>query len=213
MARFSPARQHFGEREPEPEAVEIDEADGLPKPLTTKAAIRRVAGIREAKAVLEHLPGPGESLHAICTARMDLTDVMNALFEIVGPVEKCSVATLGYNAKNLTAIVGWLERGQVKEFNLLSSLFFRAHKADLWASTLEEFTRLGQRAACCHSHAKVVSMTLADGRAMSIEGSANLCGNGSGREQFALFNDVSLANWHHGWICDLIGKHGKGTAT
>jgi hypothetical protein len=67
--------------------------------------------------------------------------------------------------------------------------------------------RRKQRAACCHSHAKVVTLAFADGARLAIEGSANLCGNGSGREQFALFNDPALHDWHAEWILDLIDRH------
>ncbi len=42
---------------------------------------------------------------------------------------------------------------------------------------------------------------------MSIEGSANLTGNGSGREQFCLVNDPVLHGWHEAWITDLVSKH------
>ena len=47
----------------------------------------------------------------------------------------------------------------------------------------------------------------ADGTAFSIEGSANLCGNGSGREQFALFADADLTDWHAAWIDELVTRH------
>ena len=42
---------------------------------------------------------------------------------------------------------------------------------------------------------------------MAIEGSANLCGNGSGREQFALVNDPGLCAWHSQWISELVDRH------
>ncbi len=77
----------------------------------------------------------------------------------------------------------------------------------MWAQTLNEFRQRGQRAACCHSHAKVVSLAFATGERCSIEGSANLCGNGSGREQFALINHAGLHDWHAGWIDELVTKH------
>jgi hypothetical protein len=206
-SRFSPARVHFGRTAPDDFT---DDGTGLPTPIRTKAAARRTAGIREARQVLEHLPGPGESLHAIVTARLDLTDVVNALLETVGPCDRMRVATLGFNEKNLLMMLGWLDAGRVRSLGLVASLFFRSHKGDLWERTLAEFRTRGQRAACCHSHAKVVAMSFADGRAFSIEGSANLCGNGSGREQFALFADASLTAWHSAWIEDLIGRHQGG---
>ena len=67
MARFSVRKLHFGDR---PDLDTEDGGEGLPLPLRVKLAARRAAGIAEAKAILEHLPGPGESLHALCTARI-----------------------------------------------------------------------------------------------------------------------------------------------
>ena len=95
----------------------------------------------------------------------------------------------------------------MRSLTLLASIFFHSHKGDLWARTLKEFRARKQRAACCHSHAKVVTLAFCSGVRMAIEGSANLCGNGSGREQFALVHDVGLHDWHAAWIRDLVNRH------
>ena len=203
MARFNVRKLHFGRR---PDA-EGDDGEGLPTPRRIKLAARRAAGIAEAKAVLEQLPEPGESLHAVCTARMDLTDVIEALIERLGRCDRMLIATLGYNEANLRTMLGWLDAEAVGSLTLLASIFFRSHKGALWAETLREFRRRGQRAACCHSHAKVVTLAFAHGGKLSIEGSANLCGNGSGREQFALINDAGLHDWHAAWISDQVTRH------
>src|SRR5229473_547900 len=122
MARFSVRRLHFGRR-PGDEAD--DNGDGLPTPARIKLAARRAAGIAEARAVLEHLPGPGESLHALCTARMDLTDVIGSLLERLGKCDRLVIGTLGYNARNLQTMLRWLDAGQVVSLTLLASIFFR----------------------------------------------------------------------------------------
>jgi hypothetical protein len=194
---------HFGRRP----GAEDDNGEGLPTPARIKLAARRAAGIAEAKAILEHLPGPGESLHAICTYRMDLCDIIGALLGRFGPCERMRLATLGYNARNLRAILRWLDAGAVLSFGLVASRFFQSHNGALWAQTLEELRRRGQRAACCHSHAKVVAMHFACGERFALEGSANLCGSGSAREQFALIRGGTLADWHAAWIDDLVTRH------
>jgi hypothetical protein len=203
MPRFSPRKLHFGNRADLPD----DDGTGLPLPLRVKLAARRAAGIAEAKAVLDHLPGPGESLHALCTARMDLTDVIGALCDKLRRCDRLVIGTLGYNARNLRTMLTWLDSGKVGELTLLASLFFRAHNGDLWAETLAEFRARKQRAACCHSHAKVVSLNFASGIKLAIEGSANLCGNGSGREQFCLVNHAELADWHAKWVLEAVSRH------
>jgi hypothetical protein len=208
MAKFSVRKLHFGAR---PEAELDDNGEGLPTPARIKLAARRAAGIREAAAVLEHLPAAGESLHAIVTARLDLTDVIVQLGRQLGVCDRLVIATLGYNERNLAAMLAWLDCGAVKSLTLLASIFFRAHKGALWEETLTKFRARGQRAACCQSHAKVVTLAFAGGARLSIEGSANLCGNGSGREQFALINEAGLYDWHTAWINELVIKHeGKG---
>lgn len=200
--RFAPRPIRFG-RQPGSD----DEADGLPTPARVKLLARRAAGIAEAKAVLEHLPAPGESLHAVVTARLDLTDVINAILERLGRCDQMRIATLGYNARNLRMMLGWLDTGAIGTLSLVASIFFRSHNGELWTETLTEFRQRRQRAACCHSHAKVVTLALDAGERLSIEGSANLCGNGSGREQFALIHDGALHDFHAGWIDALLDKH------
>ena len=205
MARFTVRRPHFGRRPDDEDGA--DDGEGLPTPRRVKLAARRAAGIAEAKAVLEQLPAPGEGLHAVCTARLDLTDVIDALLERLGRCDRMLIATLGYNEANLRMMLGWLDSGAVRRLSLVASIFFRSHKGDLWAETLKEFRARKQRAACCHSHAKVVTLELASGARLSIEGSANLCGNGSGREQLALVNDAGLHDFHAAWIDELVTRH------
>ncbi len=202
MARFTARRLAFG-RKPADE----DDGAGLPLPLRIKLAARRAAGIAEAAAVLAHLPGPGESLHALCTHRLDLTDVIGALLDKLGCCDRLAIATLGYNRRNLRTLLGWLDTGKVAELALLASIFFRSHNGELWAETLEEFRSRGQRAACAASHAKVVALAFQSGDKLAIEGSQNLCGNGSAREQFAVINDAGLCDWHERWVTDAVGKH------
>lgn len=205
MARFTLRRLPFGR--PPGADDQDDDGTGLPTPARIKLAARRAAGLAEARAVLEHLPGPGESLHAVCTARMDLTDVIGALLGKLGRCDRMHVATLGYNARNLRAVLGWLDTGAVGSLALVASIFFRSHNGALWERTLAEFRSRRQRAACCGSHAKVCTLALASGERLAIEGSANLCGNGSAREQFALIHDADLHDWHAAWIDDLVSRH------
>jgi hypothetical protein len=204
MARFTVRRLPFGRSPAEDDG---DDGTGLPTPAKIKLAARRTAGIAEAKAVLEHLPAEGESLHAVCTARMDLTDVINGLLETLGRCDRMLIATLGYNKTNLATLLRWLDTGAVRSLALVASIFFRSHNQAMWDETVREFRARKQRAACCHSHAKVVTLAFASGERFSIEGSANLCGNGSGREQFALIHDAALAAWHSAWISELVTRH------
>src|SRR5438067_969666 len=136
MARFSPRRVSFGRV-----AIEDDEDDDgrdLPRPRLLRLQARRAAGIAEAAETLAHLPGPGEALHAIMTARLDMTDILNALLDKLGRCDKALVATLGFNRRNFKAMLGWLDAGKIGSLTLLASIFFRSHNGELWAETVEE---------------------------------------------------------------------------
>lgn len=209
MAKFGTNRQPFGQKPKADDDGEDDRdnGEGLPTPHTQRLAVRRQAGLAEARAILAHIPADNESVHAICTARFDLTDVVAALLERIGKCDSIRIATLGYNDRNLNAILRWVDAGNVKSVTLLASIFFRSHKGDLWAATQREFAARKLRTACCHSHSKVVTLSFAHGQKYSIEGSANLCGNGSGREQLALVNSHELHDWHAAWIEEMVTRH------
>jgi hypothetical protein len=80
------------------------------------------------------------------------------------------------------------------------------HNKELWAETLEGFRERGQRCAAARTHAKVITLDLASGAKLALEGSANLRSN-SNREQFALIHDAALHDWHAGWIDALVTQH------
>jgi hypothetical protein len=100
---------------------------------------------------------------AFMTARLDMTDVLNALLDRLGRCDTAAVATLGYNRRNFKMMFGWLDAGKVGSLTLLASIFFRSHNGGLWTETVEEFRRRGCRAACCPSHCKVMTLAFVDG--------------------------------------------------
>jgi hypothetical protein len=208
MPKFTPRRIRFGLPPP---AEDDDEGRDLPRPLLLRRQARRMAGIQEAGDTLAVLPGPGESLHCVMTARLDMSDVVNALLGKLGRCAAAHVATLGYNRRNFRTTLGWLDSGQVGSLTLVASIFFRSHNGDLWQETLTEFRRRGQRAACCPSHCKVMALEFADGTRLVVEGSANLCSNGSAREQFIIVHDRELCRWHSGWIDSLVSRYEAST--
>jgi hypothetical protein len=186
-----------------------DDAEGgdLPTPRLLRLKVRRAAGIREAKDTLANLPAPGESLHALMTARLDMTDVVNALLEKLGRCDRAMIATLGYNRRNFRTMLSWLDSGAIRSLTLVASIFFRSHQGDLALETIEELRRRGHRAVYCPSHCKVMALTFASGERLSVEGSANLCSNGSAREQFTIINDAALCEWHSQWIEALVTRY------
>ncbi len=198
MTRFTAPRVSFGRR---PQA-----ADAVPSPIVARAAARRTAQLAEAADVLAVLPAEGESLHAVMTGRYDFMHLIAVLVDRIGIIEKCRIATLSYNRRNLAEMLALIDAGKVKTLTLLCSAFFRDHNKGLWEETLTEFRERGQRAAAARSHCKIVTLAAAGSARWTMEGSANLRTN-SNREQFALFRDAGLHDWHATWIDELVTRH------
>jgi hypothetical protein len=205
--RFEARRLRFQPRRIGAARREQGEPDDTPTPALTRAKARRALAVAQAAELLAHLPQPGEALHVVAVSRFDVADLLGCLLEKLGRCDRMVVATLGFNRRNLKALLGWLDTGAVRELVLLASIFFRSHNGELWRDTQAELRGRGQRAACCHSHAKVAALAFASGERLVIEGSANLCGNGSGRENFVLVHDAALHGWHSGWIDALVRRH------
>jgi hypothetical protein len=162
--------------------------------------------IAEAADALAVLPAPGEAVHCLWTARADLMHGIVAVIDRLGTVETMRIATLAYSGKNLAEMVRLLDSGLVRSLTLLCSAFFRDHNGDLWPETLEEFRSRDQRAAAARSHAKVVTFAFANGRRLTLEGSANLRSNGN-REQLTLIDGAGLHDYHATWIDELVSAH------
>ena len=147
--------------------------DGVPTPTRSKAARRRVACVREAAAVLDALPEPGEALHALMTGRYDLTDLLAVLIERFGPAA-LKIATLSFNFGNTVDVLSWIDAKKVTALDLLCSSFFREHNAELFRGFKADLHQRGGRLAACRNHAKVVTLAFASGERFALEGSANL---------------------------------------
>lgn len=185
---------------------------GVPAPIKAKAAARRVAMLAEAREVVAVLPGPGEALHGLMTGRYDLMQLVEAIIDAVGDVWRLRIATLSYNARNLSDLTTLVDDGRVAAVSLLCSAFFRDHNKELWQETQDEFRqRKGCVCAAQRSHAKVVAFEFQNGRTLFLEGSANLRTNGN-REQFMLADWPEVYDWHASWIDRMIAEGGNGAA-
>ena len=200
MSRFAALpRPLFGLRQ------HADERAG-PTAVVVRGSARRHAMLAEANGVLGVLPAPGESVHVLMTGRFDLLLVVPLLLDRYGRAEHVRLATLSFNARNLTEIVRLLDDDRTGRLTLLCSCFFRDHNSELWEEAVEEVRGRGHRLAAGRSHAKVITLDFASGHKLVLEGSANLRTN-SNREQLALIADAGLHDWHGQWIDDLVSQH------
>src|SRR5947209_5715594 len=98
---------------------------GVPPAHTARARRRYAAMLRESADVLAHLPGPGESLHALMTGLYDfLTLVGHVITHQPVPCAELRIATLAFSSRNTAEIAQLLDAGAVKRVSLLCSDFF-----------------------------------------------------------------------------------------
>lgn len=180
--------------------------DTVPSPKLRRASGRRMAQLAEATDVLAVLPGPDETLEAIQTGRYDLAHLLVVLVDRVGTVDALRIATLSYNANNLSELLALSDSGKVKSITLLCSAFFRQHNRRLFDDTLSEFRQRGHRAAAARSHAKIITLALPGGDRWVLSGSANLRSNGNA-EQFSLCRSRELHDYFAAWIEQLVSQH------
>ena len=143
------------------------------------------------------------------TGFYDLMHLLVAVIDRIGPLRSLRIATLSYNTRNLHELSRLIRDKKVERLSLVTSCFFRDHNRDLWDRTLTDFAAYdpAPRVAAARSHAKVVTMETLSGVYYSLEGSANLRTNRN-REQFALFCDRTLHDWHAHWIDEMVETHG-----
>ncbi len=182
---------------------------------TFKAARRRTGQLKEARDILGQLPGPWESVHCLISGRFDFALCLTAILEDQrerGPC-KLTIATLSYNARNVSELCALIDAGLISELSLLVSSFFYEQTPEDWNLLQSELVKRGAQHQCRHarSHAKVTIFQWEDGSCIVIEGSANLRSNGNA-EFITLFADPEkqLCRHHQAWIEDVI-RYGHAT--
>jgi hypothetical protein len=150
---------------------------------------------------LDRLPNAGESLHCIMRGNFHFWSIVPAVAAMASPasIDTLHIATLGTNHANTASLCRLIDGGRVRSVSFLASCYFRDASSSVWGVLKEELTKRKQRCAAVRNHAKILAFKLTDGRALSVEGSANMrsCNN---LEQFAMIADEDLRAFHARWI-------------
>lgn len=176
------------------------------KDYASRAGIRKLIHPDNARAVLAHLPGPGERTHCILRGDFVLCDLIPAIIAARGRCEHLHIATLGLSVANADTLAMLHERGHVGAITLVCSHYFA--QVDKTTTFREVSHRLQPHARIIvtRSHAKVIGLPTASGDHFVIEGSANLRSSDN-TEQMVIFNDVETLAWHRAWLEQLQSAH------
>jgi hypothetical protein len=169
---------------------------------------RRMAGIKRAAELLEHLPEEGESLHCLLLGYFDLCNVLLAFLDkIRTPCEALRIATLSASKRNVSELAALLDSGAIRKLDLLTSHFQREHDTDIFEEAVAELVvKRSQRVAAARSHAKIITLAFEDGRRYVFSGSANLR-TSRNAEQVSLYRSVELYAFYDAWLNETVTAH------
>jgi hypothetical protein len=158
-----------------------------------------------AENVIERLPGQDEAFHMAVCGRFALWDLVPAVAKLAGcDVAELTIATLGFSRRNIDALCGMVDAGDIRRASLLCSHYFSKTSTEIYDHGQEQLSRRPQcRFLSVRTHAKLLLIELADGRTVTVESSANLrsCQN---VEQVTVIGDPGLYAFHLEWIDELF---------
>ena len=164
----------------------------------TRRGIKKLVRPENAAELTEHLPEPGDCTHAVVRGDFVLADMIPFLLgDRVADI--LAISTLGMSRDNAAKLAEMQAAGQVRRLFLLVSHYFS--RVDKTGTYREVKGILGDAVVVAHTHAKVILVSAAPSFFV-VEGSANLRSCDS-IEQFAIWNDEELLNWHLDWMQEV----------
>jgi hypothetical protein len=172
----------------------------------TRHECRDARGVRTPAEHLPRLPGPREALHQITSGRHALWDIVPVIAALAAPhpIEALHIATLGFSRSNIAEMLDMLDAGTIRQLTLVCSHYFKSTSGGIWEFAAAEFKRRpAARFLSIRTHAKIIAACMGDGRAVTIEASANLrsCKN---IEQMTFFGHPRIYAFHTRWIDSLF---------
>ncbi|MCE9552621.1 MAG: hypothetical protein K8T91_04485 [Planctomycetes bacterium] len=168
---------------------------------------RRVASARECMG--GRLPNERQAIHAVISGRHSLFDMLPAVLELAAPatIAELHIATLGFSKQNVAALCAMLDAGTIGRLVLICSHYFAGTSTTIHEYATQELATRQDKAVflSIRNHAKLLLIRLTDGRAITIESSANLrsCKN---IEIATVIGSPAVYEFHAGWMAKLIGR-------
>ena len=182
------------------------QAVGKPRRLEVETPRRRFQRMTRERSALDHigqLPEIGGELLLAVTGTYHGWDLLQAVRTLADcQLDTLHLATLGFNAKQITSLTDLIDSGGVRRVVFLVASFeANMHPAE-FGFLHDELTRRGQVIRHTHNHAKLFCLKFTDGRVYSMHGSLNLrCCHGL--EQVALTPNPAVYEFLTQWIEDV----------
>lgn len=165
----------------------------------SRRGIRRLVRPENAEGLRGGLPEPGECTHAVVRGDFVLAEIIPILLGNAR-AETLAISTLGMSRDNAAKLAELRDAGRIGRLFLLVSHYFS--QVDKTGTYREVKGFLGDAVKVARTHAKVI-LVAAPPSFFVVEGSANLRSS-ENIEQFAIWNDEGLLNWHLEWMQEVL---------
>lgn len=166
----------------------------------SRRGLKRLVKPENAADLAAHLPEPGDCTHAVIRGDFVTADIIPLLLGD-RPADVLAISTLGMSTANAAMLAALRSSGQIRRLFLLVSHYFS--QVDKTGTYREVKHLLGDAVQVARTHAKVILVSAAPSFFV-VEGSANLRSSDN-IEQFAIWNDEELLNWHLDWMQEVAG--------
>jgi hypothetical protein len=177
---------------------------------TERAVMLDARRLQNAIKHIGRLPDPGEAFHLITEKAYSMMHVIPAVLHYAAPVRirYLAIVTLSFSRVNMVDLLAMIDSGEIERVDFAYSVYFKSNNKDQCTQLAEGLTARGQRVYSGLIHAKILLIELDDGRAFTVESSANLRSCAS-VEQITIFHDRPLLEFHRTWISGLMENQTK----
>jgi hypothetical protein len=172
--------------------------------LPARRRLNRLALRREVlEEVLPSLPAVGESLHLVMDGCSDTYLFLPRVLDLLGrPADEVLVATWTMSRPFAVDFLSQLDRGRIRRAGVLVGEYFAHREQAVYATIVEGMLARGFPIRAHLNHCKLMIVS-APPDFLTIEGSGNWTGSRRA-EQITLTNDERLADFHAGWMREVL---------
>ena len=157
-----------------------------------------------AEALIQSLPAPGETVHAIMDGNFTLASVIPLIQRQIGEAVDLDVTTLGLNLDTADLLAAMLDAGQIHRLRLGMSEYFKRADAKTADTVTDTLKAKGAVVGVWRIHAKLqLYRPATKPDRVVLETSSNLR-SAVCLELVAIHNDPALFEWHQTWLNRLF---------
>jgi len=146
-----------------------------------------------------------ETIHLITNSSYDLYNMVGYFIEKYGYIDLFAGSTWCMNAWNIKDIKEKYENKIIKDVILITGDYFKLKQRSEYGQLAEFMIKYKLKYKSCKNHAKILLLSHLDNYIV-IESSANFTTNPR-VENFCIFNDKEIFDFHLGWINDAINDY------